>query len=283
MRRLCLHAEAGLHYLRGVEAGNLSECRRHCSKGQRQTPVVRNQIVRRTWEDSEVMEQACLGVPRDHRSNQPERDGFVSYLQALGRPLDSSQGRWSLHGVAVVDLLDWRLESEALHRSLLEWALIFYKHWSLHGLDSGVQRRILCFKLGQFSLSLAFDPALEIRRLTGSPPALPDRLWEISGLLLQFLEAIAHWKRSEGRTPVPVLGHRLVQVLAPLRTAPVATSKTKEPASKKTEEKEKTKQRSHPAPSIQEPKRQKPPEIAARPRPADRRLSKPARRYDDEF
>ena len=152
-RRLCLHEEIGLHFLRGMERADFGECRRHYTKGYQQTPYVRDRGLCVAPTDEELRLSACAGIPKV--SGTPSRDGCLTYLATLGRPLGSGQA-WKLQGVAAFRFLDWRLESEALRRSLLEYSLIFYTRWTELKIDKHIQLRIVHCLLRQLSLQLPF-------------------------------------------------------------------------------------------------------------------------------
>ena len=164
-RRLCLHEEIGLHFFRGLERGDFTECRRHYTKGRQQTPCVQEHGLCLTLTDQELFASACSGLPRE--GGTPMRDGCQTYLATLGRPL-GCQKAWELRGVAVFRKLDWRLESEALKRSLLEYALIFYKHWTEMKLDKHSQLRIVHHLLDQVSRQLHFVQGKDVASPTSS-------------------------------------------------------------------------------------------------------------------
>lgn len=151
--------------LQRLERGDFTECRRHYTKGRQQTPYVQDHGLCLTLTDQELFASACSGLPRE--GGTPMRDGCQTYLATLGRPL-GCQKAWELRGVAVFRKLDWRLESEALKRSLLEYALIFYKHWTEMKLDKHSQLRIVHHLLDQVSRQLHFVQGKDVASPTSS-------------------------------------------------------------------------------------------------------------------
>jgi hypothetical protein len=82
--------------------------------------------------------------------------GWLPDLLGHSGPAAGSGQAWKLQGVAAFRFLDWRLESEALRRSLLEYSLIFYTRWTELKLDKHIQLRIVHCLLRQLSLQLPF-------------------------------------------------------------------------------------------------------------------------------
>lgn len=225
-RRLCLHEEIGLHFFRGLERGDFTECRRHYTKGRQQTPYVQDHGLCLTLTDQELFASACSGLPRE--GGTPMRDGCQTYLATLGRPL-GCQKAWELRGVAVFRKLDWRLESEALKRSLLEYALIFYKHWTEMKLDKHSQLRIVHHLLDQVSRQLHFVHQHELEQLTSSKSTQPPEaaLLELAGVVVKFFESLALFKENKLQRP-PVLGRP--QLDLPRAAAVVVAAAVTKPA-----------------------------------------------------
>lgn len=267
--RLCLHEEIGLHFFRGLERSDFAECRRHYTQGRQQTPYVKEHGLCRNVTDQQLMTSACSGLPLE--KGGPMRDGCQTYLATLGRPLGSEKA-WELTGVAVCRQLDWRLESEALKRSLLEFSLIFYKQWTELKLDRHIQIRVVHCLLYQVSLQLHFVHQYELQQLTKSKPtAAPppaDALLELAGVVVDFFEALTLFKEAKLAGP-PVLGQPQCTVL---RKPTAAAAAVVQPAGSKAKQ-------GQASPPASPAKRQK---LSEAPQLDGRRVRKAPVRFDDQ-